>query len=54
VHLCAANPAASGRLPSFTCFSSYSPPRQVVEETHAFYNKLRSGARANTEELSLV
>jgi inorganic pyrophosphatase len=27
---------------------------QVVEETHAFYNKLRSGARANTEELSLV
>ena len=27
---------------------------QVVEETHVFYNKLRSGARANSEELSLV
>eukprot|EP00887_Chlorella_sp_A99_P003507 scaffold7.g3507.t1 len=26
----------------------------VIEETHAFYNRLRSGARANTEELSLV
>ena len=26
---------------------------KVVEETHGFYNKLRSGARANTEELSL-
>jgi inorganic pyrophosphatase len=25
----------------------------VVEETHGFYNRLRSGARANTEELSL-
>ena len=27
---------------------------QVIAETHGFYNKLRSGARANTEELSLV
>ena len=27
---------------------------QVIEETHSFYNRLRSGARANTEELSLV
>jgi len=27
---------------------------QVIEETHTFYNRLRSGARANTEELSLV
>ncbi|PSC76323.1 inorganic pyrophosphatase [Micractinium conductrix] len=27
---------------------------EVIEETHTFYNKLRSGARANTEELSLV
>lgn len=26
---------------------------KVVEETHGFYNKLRSGARANSEELSL-
>ena len=26
---------------------------QVVEETHGFYNKLRSGSRENTEELSL-
>ncbi|KAL4425349.1 hypothetical protein ABPG75_009365 [Micractinium tetrahymenae] len=26
----------------------------VIEETHTFYNRLRSGARANTEELSLV
>ena len=25
----------------------------VISETHEFYNKLRSGARANTEELSL-
>ena len=25
----------------------------VIEETHGFYNKLRSGARANTEELAL-
>ena len=30
------------------------PLPQVIEETHGFYNKLRSGARANTEELSLV
>jgi hypothetical protein len=29
-------------------------PPQVIEETHGFYNKLRSGARSNTEELSLV
>lgn len=28
--------------------------RGVIEETHGFYNKLRSGARENTEELSLV
>jgi len=27
---------------------------KVIEETHGFYNKLRSGARANTEELSLI
>lgn len=27
---------------------------EVIEETHTFYNKLRSGARANTEDLSLV
>ncbi|PRW33953.1 inorganic pyrophosphatase isoform A [Chlorella sorokiniana] len=26
----------------------------VIEETHGFYNRLRSGKRANTEELSLV
>ncbi|KAI3434910.1 hypothetical protein D9Q98_002964 [Chlorella vulgaris] len=26
----------------------------VIEEMHGFYNKLRSGARSNTEELSLV
>ena len=26
---------------------------QVVAETHGFYNKLRSGARENSEELSL-
>lgn len=26
----------------------------VIEETHSFYNRLRSGKRANTEELSLV
>lgn len=25
----------------------------VIEETHTFYNKLRSGARANTEEFAL-
>lgn len=25
----------------------------VIEETHGFYNKLRSGARANSEELAL-
>lgn len=25
----------------------------VIHETHDFYNKLRSGARENTEELSL-
>ena len=31
-----------------------SPMFQVIEETHTFYNKLRSGKRANTEELSLV
>ena len=30
------------------------PPPQVIEETHSFYNRLRSGKRANTEELSLV
>ncbi|GAB4815497.1 hypothetical protein N2152v2_002543 [Parachlorella kessleri] len=27
--------------------------RKVIEETHGFYNKLRSGARENSEELSL-
>lgn len=27
---------------------------KVIEETHEFYNKLKSGARENTEELSLV
>ncbi|EFN57176.1 hypothetical protein CHLNCDRAFT_56094 [Chlorella variabilis] len=27
---------------------------EVIEETHSFYNRLRSGARANTKELSLV
>ena len=26
----------------------------VIQETHGFYNALRSGARANTEELALV
>eukprot|EP01024_Parvocaulis_polyphysoides_P038873 TRINITY_DN35110_c0_g1_i1.p1 TRINITY_DN35110_c0_g1~~TRINITY_DN35110_c0_g1_i1.p1 ORF type:complete len:295 (-),score=35.40 TRINITY_DN35110_c0_g1_i1:350-1180(-) len=26
----------------------------VIEETHEFYNKLRSGKRANSEELSLI
>lgn len=33
---------------------THSPMFQVIEETHTFYNKLRSGKRANTEELSLV
>jgi hypothetical protein len=28
--------------------------KQVIEETHAFYNKLKSGKRANSEELSLI
>jgi hypothetical protein len=27
---------------------------QVIEQTHGFYNKLKSGERENTEELSLV
>jgi len=27
---------------------------KVIDETHAFYNKLKSGARENTEELSLT
>jgi len=27
---------------------------QVVDECHGFYTKLKSGARANTEELSLI
>jgi hypothetical protein len=36
-----------------SCFPACRP-LQVIAETHGFYNKLRSGARANTEELSLV
>jgi hypothetical protein len=28
--------------------------RQVVSETHGFYNALKSGRRANNEELSLI
>lgn len=27
---------------------------KVIEETHGFYTKLKSGARANTEDLSLI
>ncbi|WIA42520.1 hypothetical protein OEZ86_008504 [Tetradesmus obliquus] len=27
---------------------------KVIEETHTFYNKLKSGRRANSEELSLI
>jgi inorganic pyrophosphatase len=27
---------------------------KVIEETHTFYNKLKSGKRANSEELSLI
>jgi inorganic pyrophosphatase len=27
---------------------------EVIEETHGFYDDLRSGARANTEEFSLI
>jgi hypothetical protein len=30
------------------------PPLKVVEETHGFYNALKSGRRPNDEELSLI
>lgn len=47
-------PSCQRASPFFHLFLVLFAARQVVEETHAFYNKLRSGARANTEELSLV
>ncbi len=45
-----APPASPSPLPAAAAAAS----PQVVEETHHFYNSLKSGKRANDEELSLI
>jgi hypothetical protein len=53
-----AGPAASSTTPCLLLLLLLPPPPnmtlQVIDETHGAYVRLKSGKRANSEELSLI